>query len=255
MSRIVFWTGPVNLAQAGAGATVPGASRLNIPCTGDGSDGGPTCGTRADSWGTLPGTQPGDELFLGAFSAGGSGLKRFLLHPEARAQTRALMLADATYTDWASPGKPLAPEGFVLFGLDALAGDKMFVATCSASPNKNMPNGSQTLESIRLEIERRSGRTFTEVDPSSLGVSPPPVRAWRLGNNILFADYQMTVPHGGQVGIASQYWQNVLTPWLDGVRPGAPAPENIAMLERGVAAVAGVALGFAVGWWFGKRAS
>jgi hypothetical protein len=241
MSRIVFWTGPVNLNQV-PGATVPGAKAVNVPCTGDGS---PTCGQLADSWGiTIPGTASSDELFFGAFSAGGSALKRLLLHPEVRAQTRAVMLSDATYTDWAAPGKPLPPEGFVVFGLEAIDGPKMMVATASASPNKTLPNGSQTLMSIKDEIERRSGRKFDNV---TLPVSPAPVQAWRLGNVIL-ADYQMTVPHGGQAALAGQFWQKLLVPWL---ASGAEAPEQTLTEEEFgwvVPFVAGATLGFLTTW-------
>jgi peptidoglycan hydrolase-like protein with peptidoglycan-binding domain len=149
----VLWCGPVNLTQV-PGATVPGAFARALPCTADGS---PSCSQIADSWKDADGRRlprllqkvgrdegAVGDLFLGAFSAGGSVIKRLLLHEADRAPIRAVLLADATYTDWASPGNPLAPEGFVLFCLDALHGGKLFVATASASSpgnNKTLPSG------------------------------------------------------------------------------------------------------------------
>ena len=79
----VLWFGPVNLTQV-PGATVPGAYARAMPCVADGS---PSCGQIADSWldgagRRLPrllqkvGRDEGTagDLFLGAFSAGGSAV-------------------------------------------------------------------------------------------------------------------------------------------------------------------------------------
>jgi len=218
----VLWFGPVNLAQV-KGATVPGARARAVICTGNGS---PSCGQMADA------LEDGDglrlpallqregldeaslgELVYGAFSAGGSAVKRLLMHEEDRARVRAVLLADATYTDWAAPGAPLAPEGFVRFCIDALDGDKLFVATASSAPNKSLPSGRETLSAIRKEVETRSGMTFGPYELPAR-ICPRPVRAFRLGNVIL-ADYGAKMLHAAHAtALAAPIWQEILVPWL-----------------------------------------
>ncbi len=261
MSRIVLWTGPVNLMQV-PGATVPGAVILNVQCTGDGT---PNCAQMVDVnasgrslWSVVKDLKPDDEVFIGAFSAGGSVAKRVVLSPEDIAQTRAVMLADATYTSWASSGVPLPPEGFVLFGLAAITGPHFFVATSSSFPNKDLPSGSQTLDAIRKEIERRSGQTFEPITVP--GISPQPVSAWKLGNNV-FLDYQTTIPHADHAKMAPQLWQSVLQPWL---LRGDPAPPPVALQTQGnlmdswgnaIVLGLGIGTGFLIGRWLGRKKS
>jgi len=276
MSRTTIWFGPVNLAQV-KGSVLPSSTALNLQCKGDGA---PSCAQTADAWLASgrrlpkamaalqqPPPAPGDELALGAFSAGGSVVKRLLLAPEDLAPVKVVTLADATYTDWQGPGIPVPPEGFVLYGLDVLAagGSKLFIATASSnapiSKGVALPSGSKTLESIRLAIEARSGQRFS---PTTIpGVSPAPVAAWRLGN-ILFADYQATVPHASHATVlAPQLWQQVVLPWratrppehgssggggagpattpttpVDPVSPPTPGPSLLAALGVFLASVA-----------------
>jgi peptidoglycan hydrolase-like protein with peptidoglycan-binding domain len=247
-SATVFWFGPVNLTQV-PGATVPGAYARALPCTADAS---PTCGQIAESLldgggRRLPrlarrlGRDEGTlgDLFLGAFSAGGSMIKRLLLHEADRAAVRAVLLADATYTDWASPGNPLAPEGFVLFCLEALRGGKLFVATASSSSpgnNRTLPGGAQTIHAIRREVEARSGRMF---EPYELpeGIHQRPVAAFRLGD-IILADYQTSIPHGAHAtSLAAPIWQKILLPWLRASPEAQPAPAPVDDVSSLVAAL------------------
>ena len=230
---IVVWAGPVAKFQV-PGATVPGASEDFIPCLGDKT---PNCPAIAEGWTGGQGRKlPGmlahlgltegevDNIYLGAFSAGGSAWKRLLMHPADREKVKAVMLADATYT---SP--VLEPiEGFVLYGLDALKGDKMFVATASASPNKTYGTGAQVLDATRQEIERRSGVRFQQGGVVSVGTQPD--RLYTAGQSVVFADYGWQGGgHGFHPKIAPQYWQNVLQPWLlagpsSPPEPGTPLP-------------------------------
>jgi hypothetical protein len=220
-AKIVIWSGPVNLSQV-KGATVPGARAYALPCTGNGD---PSCVEIADDFADAEGrrlphlfqqmgiSNQNEDLIFGAFSAGGSMVKRLLLHEADRQQVRAVLLADATYTDWVTPAQPLAPEGFVLFCLDAIVDRKLFVATASSSPNKSLPTGSQTLAAIRKEVERRSGREFASfVLPG--GIEPAPAEAWRLGNVIL-ADFKSKITHTEHATkLAAPMWQRFLLPWL-----------------------------------------
>ena len=264
----VLWSGPFAPFQA-PGATIPGAALASLPCKGDGS---PSCGQIANAMVDAEGRrlpnllrsgliipEPGPpidsedpDLCLGAFSAGGSLVKRVCLSAADRAAIRVVALADATYAGWLPNGQPEAPEGFVLYALDALTGPHLVVATASSSPNGQHPNGSQVLEAIKNEVERRSGLAFEE-GGELVGVDPQPARVWHLGGVVL-ADYQGLVTHGQHATVlAPQIWQNVIAPWLAGeTRPGpretapAPPPEDpwwpnaLALLVAAGAGYAGV---------------
>ena len=244
----VFWLGPVNLMQVD-GATVPGARTVNLTCTGDGSGGTPVCSGRMESKHAggrylpqiIPNLSPTTDVFIGAFSAGGKPVKEMLLaSPEDRAQIRAVMLSDATYAPWVG-NKPEAHEGLVLYALQAIDGPYMFVATASASPNKDLPTGSQVIEALRQEIEARSGRSFEPYQAP--GVSPTPAKGWKLGNVYLF-DHQMDVLHGDHAKVlARQYWQNLLLPWLAGADYATPWLPILALVAAS-----------AVGFWGMRKA-
>ena len=90
---LVVWSGPVAKFQV-PGATVPGAAEHFFGCTGDGFQGSAKCHNLANSWLDGDGRRiprmlaaagmseaDVDNLYLGAFSAGGSIVKRLLLHP------------------------------------------------------------------------------------------------------------------------------------------------------------------------------
>jgi len=229
MSQI-GWAGPVSIAQVGA-TSLPGDHVGVIQCKGDGS---PSCGQMADSWpqaskvasflsaAKLDPSDP-DGVILRAFSAGGSMFKRVLLGDDA-GRVRVVALSDATYTDWASPGNPTPPEGFVRFGLEALKGDRMLVATASSAPNGKMPNGSQTLEALKNEIERRSGVSFRE-GGNIPGMPTQPMRLWTHGSVIL-ADYGNLTTHTQHATkLAAPLWENVIVPWLGGSAPVKPGPQ------------------------------
>jgi hypothetical protein len=158
-----------------------------------------------------------DNLFFGAFSAGGSIVKRALENPDYRAVTTAVHLADATYTGaWLDERNRIAPpiEGFVQYGVDVAqgSGDKLFVATASPVPNKNWPSGVENLQALRREIEKRTGRQFVERS-DFFGVDPGPEHAYQLGNVIL-AEYPLSPLGHNHTKIAGQVWQNIIQPWL-----------------------------------------
>lgn len=248
-NTVVAWFGPVNLAQVGPDAVIPGLKAVNLTCTGDGN---PSCGAIADgfedgSGRRLPnlllskGIDPGADMIIGAFSAGGSVAKRLALNADDREQIKAMMLADATYTTGG------VDEGFVQYALDVLQRtDKMMVATASSAPNKDYPTGIETMAIIRAEVERRAGRAFQAATLPD--VSPAPARVWRLGN-VIFAEFP-NVPHAQHATLlAGQVWQSVLVPWLEAVPalPGQePVPEPLpsSSLWKGLAVLAGAALGY-----------
>lgn len=260
-----LWWGPVNGHQVPLATA--GGPRTFMTCTGDGD---PTCGQQADALADpqgrhLPnlmarlGLPPDQEVVGACFSAGGSAWKRILVSPQDRQQVRALHLADGTYTHW-QDGAPAPAEGFVLYGLDALAGDRLFVATASASPNRDLPNGVQSLLAIEQEITRRSGVAFQDVEaPPGM---PPAARVATAGG-VMFM-YYPEVPHGEQVTrLGPLAWQHVIAPWLAGVRPAGPAPSagvpataeaHEDALVLAAVAVAGAAVAYAIVRALGGRA-
>lgn len=207
----VIWFGPVNGMQV-KGATVDGAKPCFVTCTGDGSDGKPTCGARADAWKDASGRRlpclfqklaieenDVQRLYLGAFSAGGQCVKRIAQSAEDRAKIHAILLSDATYTtEWldrkAGTTKPI--EGFLRFALDCVADGRLFLATASGAPNKEYPSGAQSLDGLRRGIEAAAGCAFEDAmaDPIWQGLRPP-ARAWRL-RNVIFADFAGAYKHG-----------------------------------------------------------
>jgi hypothetical protein len=230
-SDLVVWTGPIYKAQA-PGATVPGAKELWLGCFGDHDPLCPAVGERLrGSYESLLNEAALDpawrgRTFLGAFSAGGSVHKRLLENPEYRQRVTAVMLSDATYTSsWADAKNRVPPpiEGFVLYACDAATrGDKLFVATASPIPNKSWASGVDNLRAIRDEVERRTGRKFTKLE-HFFGVNPAPEAAYQLGGAIL-AEYPLHPIGHAHNKIATQVWQKILWPWLQGGATHPPGP-------------------------------
>lgn len=240
MSELVLWTGPVSKSQVD-GATVEGAKELYLGCRGD-----------QGSWAWCPGLgqalRPAPSLlaaragapsleaiYMGAFSAGGSLLKRLLEEEPYRELTAAVHLADATYTSqWvdASSRIPPAIEGFVRYGVDVAQGpgDKLFIATASPTPNKNWASGVENLLAIEKEIERRTGLKFVERD-DLFGIGPTAERVSQLGN-VVFGYYPGSpLGHAGHTKLAGPLWEQVIQPWvsrgrgpIDGSGPAPPPP-------------------------------
>lgn len=246
MKRAVAWVGPVSAAQV-AGATVPGAPVTIANCTGDGS---PDCSQVGASIGASAGGSivrgllaragvPDGELILGSFSAGHEIAKPALMAASDRALVRAVLLADSTYTSWQSPGVPLPPEGYVRYVIDAIDKPQLFVATSRRSPIGQFPSSDDTVEAIRKEVERRTGRQFERVEGLP-GVALAPETTYRLGNAWL-AIYAPTLGHGEHATkLAPMVWQGMLVPWLAEVDGGASGA-----MGRFVAFAASAAAGWA----------
>lgn len=238
MTDLVVWTGPVYNQQV-PGATVPGAKELWLGCVGDYQPGKAHCPTigrsLAGSLDTLLGKTPvtratlGD-LFFGAFSAGGSIVKRLLMTPDFRDATTAVLLSDATYTSsWVDKGERAAPpiEGFVRYAVDVVngPGDKLLVATASPIPNGQWATGIENLTAMRREIEKRTGKTFRERD-DFWDIEPGPERVWQLGN-VVFAEYPLKPIGHNHTRIAPQVWQKILLPWLNKGKGRLDAPGGV----------------------------
>lgn len=223
MRDAVIWTGPVAFFQV-PGATIEGAYEINEGCFGDRP---PRCMHRVapvDSILGRHGVDPADvsDVVIGAFSAGGSLVKRMMVDPANRERVAAVHLADATYTaSWEDPRarRPPVDEGFVRYALDAIDGPHMLVATASPIPNKTWASGVENLRRLRSEIEERSGRTFERLD-GFFGIDPAPEAAYRLGNVIL-AEYPLEPLGHGHTSIAGQVWDRILLPWLAAGKPRA----------------------------------
>lgn len=234
------WLGPVNLSMV-TGATVPGKPAASVNCCGAPDPKCPplTCPDLAQMYLDPSGRRlpkllqrnglPEDSMIAaGAFSAGGSILKRLCLKAEDRDQIRVCHSADADYEATQGPNGPIYTEGYVLYALEALSSPvKMFVATASANPNKTFGSGIQVITSTRKEIEWRSGKAFELVPGGIPGVTQKPAQLWRLGN-VWIAEYP-DIPHGQHATLlAPQVWKGLILPWLSGIGgepiPGPPEP-------------------------------
>lgn len=226
MKFAVAWVGPVSAAQV-SGATVPDAPMTFVNCTGDGS---PDCSQIGSGIGAAAGGSivrgllakagvPDGQLILGSFSAGHEIAKPALMSAADRALVRAVLLADSTYTSWQSPGVPLPPEGYVRYAIDAIDRPQLFVATSRKSPIGQYPSSDDTVEALRREVERRTGRKFERVDGLP-GVPLKPETTYRLGNAWL-AIYPPSISHGEHATkLAPMVWRGMLLPWLAGADGG-----------------------------------
>jgi hypothetical protein len=259
--RAVIWSGPVDLSQV-KGATLPDAPAKNINCRGKAANvPSPWCNdigpSFLDSDGrTLPklmasvGLPADTEAFLGSFSAGYNIVRPALLDARDRAQVKAVVLSDSTYMSVGGPPS----EGYIRFALDAIGGDKMLIATASDIPGSTgLPTGWDTIEALVAEIEKRSGLKFEDGADLFAGVTPNPVKAYKLGG-IAFGKWPSTGP--GAIShpehatkLAAQAWGTILMPWLTGTKPVPVTPVLPPASEpfdwRWLALVGGAAGGYA----------
>jgi hypothetical protein len=171
---------------------------------------------------TEAGTQDPDDVYFGAFSAGGSLLKRLLENPAYRKMVTGVFLADATYTSsWENAQQRIPPviQGFADYAVDVVnsGGSKIFVATASINPNKTWATGIENLDRIMVDVEEQTGRSFERI-PHFFGVTNPagivPEYVYKLGN-VIFAEFSGNSDFGhGQTKIQDQVWQKILHPWL-----------------------------------------
>lgn len=218
MSDLVFWSGPVAPFQV-PGATVPGAKDVFWGCLGDRDPLCPNIGEQLRHNPTVLLDKAGQpafaDLFLGAFSAGGSVVKRMLEEQHWRDKVTAVHLADATWTSGVKPAPPI--EGLVRYAVDVAngPGDKLFIATASPIANKQWATGHENLDAIQAEVEKRTGRQFVH-RPLLSGMLPPGVEPpviHQLGN-VLLVKMPME-PYGhGHTDFAPMVWQGVIQPWL-----------------------------------------
>jgi hypothetical protein len=266
------WAGPVSAAQV-KGADLPGAEVRFIPCTGDGKP--QTCGDMAAAWKDsdgrilpnllakvkIPPLTDQDELWAGAFSAGGQIWKRVMMAAPDRAQITGAIMSDGGYeAGWVNEHDKIAPfvEGFVLYALDCIADGRLFVWTASNTANVSTlhpgtvyPAGDQVQDATRAEIEKRSGLTFEDVtDRQELwpwgAHLRAPAHVWRL-RNVIFADYGGAYKHPEHATIlAAEVWQSIPQILASGAQPDAGGATSTAgkvgLIALGLAVLGGGAL-------------
>lgn len=237
---LVFWSGPVADFQV-PDATIDGAERFFIGCRGDKGphpycpDYGWQLRSSFDNLIKLSPLQSREELgdlFLGAFSAGGSIIKNITQDPEYRDAITAIYLSDAVWTAaWADAGQRIPPAdlGFVEYAVDVAngPGDKLFIATFSPNPNREFATGHENLESLKAEIEKRTGRQFVLRSSMPGGIEPPlSQEVWQLGN-VVFAKYPSEPLGHGHTKIAGKIFRQIIQPWVDKGKGPIDAPGAI----------------------------
>lgn len=247
MRDVTLWTGPVSNGQV-PGCVAPGSELVTaFTCRNPFKAPIPTCNTMIEEYRDgdrfLPrmlrarGLDPSDvaNVYIGSFSAGHNAVKeRILLSPADRALTKGVLLADSTYTAWRQDNPKFGPypkPGYVAYMLDCLTQPKIFVATAGASTpldsqGNKMPSSSQAMWALADEVERITGKKFTEIDlPSTVTTRPLVAKALRGTNGglIVLADYGGKVDHPEHATIvAPQIWRSVLNPWLGFDECGKP---------------------------------
>lgn len=222
---LLVWAGPIVKYQA-PDAAIVGAKELWLGCRGDVTVKYPHCPKIGEALmgspslllakAGIPSSKLRD-LYLSAFSAGGSVQKRLLQNSDYRKIITSVTLFDASYTaQWRNKAQRIPPPitGYVDYAVDVIEGpgDKLFVATASPSPNGQWATGVENLQAVRREVESRTGLKFQEID--FFGVEPGPEHAYRLGN-VIFAEYPMKPLGHNHPKISGQVYAKIVQPWLD----------------------------------------
>lgn len=235
MADVVLWFGPIGPDEV-AGAGIPGVKSSFWWCHGSKVPWCPQMGQELQN-GSLSvqrttGVSPLDHIYIGAYSAGGSVVKRMLMRDEYLDKTIAVHLADATYTSgWvdAKERLPVVEEGFMRYALDVASsgGSKLLVATASPIPNGQWASGHENLRAMAAAIEKETGRAFVKRS-DFFGVVPLPTEVLQLGN-IVFALYpEPGLGHRHQK-LAKQVWEKIIQPWSKTRTPlGGAGSANLA---------------------------
>ena len=233
MAGLTFWTGPVSYAMT-EGAVVPGTVHKVIECSGatklpyckDVSASMLAGSRRLPTLLSKLGVDGSPPIILAAFSAGGRFVRELITSPEDRLLVKAVMLADATYSDGLDVGgRPTVNQDWVSFGAYCAdtSNGTLWVATAGPNANYGKPTGLETLTELQRQVQERVGRPFEALD-GFYGVSPAPMAAYRLGN-VIFAGYSLEpLHHGGHVGLAAETFSKILVPWLEA---GGILPEDV----------------------------
>jgi hypothetical protein len=268
VSVTVVWCGPFSPKTQAPGATVQGAALGAIVCKG--AAGGPSMAlcpqlaqkiTTIDDLLRIANVPASDTLVLASFSAGHNIVRPLMLDPANRARVDVLYLADSIYGSWKNQEAQTinVPDGYVDFAIDALDAKKLFVATSSNSPNSPFPNGEQSMKALAQAIESRAGQPMQEASALSPEITPQPVGAGQLGGT-LFCDYGGLVTHPEHATkLAPQFFQKVVSPWLEMRSSAAPKPITVASVAGSdnsglVTLAAGTALALLLMRLVGKRA-
>lgn len=220
---ITFWTGPANLSQVGANAVIPGTEAAAIPCVGAYDT--PLCRDLAWSWRDAQGRRlPGlfarlgldegvGDVFLCAFSAGGSLVRALASHPTDREMIRLTYFADATYSDgWAGDRPILTPELLELAEATISSPRRLMVCTAGESPNYGKPSAAQVLDELRRVLEEKYGAFDPE--PVLDRLEPAPVWAARKGNLVLARYGLQPLAHAGHATeLAGRVIPALVVPW------------------------------------------
>lgn len=243
---LTFWTGPANLSQVGPTAVIPGTEAAAIPCVG--GYGEPLCRDLAWSWRDAQGRRlPGlfarlglgdgvGDVFLCAFSAGGSLIRALASNPTDREMVRLTYFADATYSDgWAGDRPILTPELLELAEATISSPRRLMVCTAGESPNYGKPSAAQVLDELRRVLEEKYGPFDPE--PVFDGLEPAPVWSARKGNLVLARYGLQPLVHAGHATeLAGRVIPALVVPWYQagmglptsgGAPPGTMPPGTL----------------------------
>jgi hypothetical protein len=209
------------------------------------------------------------SLGIGGFSAFHGAGNAMLANAEDRARVCYAHLADACFSG-ASGSAPSPPKsGYLAFAREAVAGDKLLVATTNGPWGKDihycwdygdsrgnvcydLTSGAKCIQAVWEEAVGNSAVKTPDVPPGA----PPPTNAYQCGNFLWF-HYEDGAgtgdPHGVHASMATAYIQYFGAPWMaqrsfPGVSrgSGSSTAAKIAYVLGGAAAVAG-------GWWAWDR--
>lgn len=262
MTDLVFFAGPVVVTEAHKRIDWRGRDVKIIPIVGSGSS---TFEQLAESLRDKNGRiLPNllkkyaagisvDQIAFAAYSAGWGLLTKIAEVDEDRKQITAMILSDACFSggnpNTGQGGTPKA--GYVKFGVDAMNGSRLMVATTANTSDGSYLTGRQSWELVWNAVRRTC---FCEPRKIHTGIKPAPSGGWfELGNAFYWGDYTKPgsgpgagsdITHAAHNDLSAAVWQEFLAPWLAGA-----LSRQILKVAFGAA----LAIGIASVYWAVKR--
>jgi hypothetical protein len=234
MTDLVFFAGPVIVTEAHKRIDWRGRDVKIIPIVGEGSSNFEALAeSLRDKQGRIlpnllkkyaPGIQPA-QIALCAYSAGWGLLNKIAEVDEDRKQVTAMILSDACFSagNMATGQGGTAKAGYVKFGIDAMNGSRLFVATTANTSPGSYLTGRQSFELVWNAVRKTC---FCEPRVVKQSISPAPSGGWHeLGNAFYWGDYTKPgsapgqgsdIGHADHNAMSAAVWQEFLSPWLAG---------------------------------------
>lgn len=234
MTDVVFFAGPVILKPAFKQIDWLGRDVKIVPIEGAGSSyfaelaeslrdrSGRILPTLVQRY--APGVEI-DKIAFAAYSAGHGLLNKLGDNDADRPHIDAMILSDATFNAFSTPAK----RGYVKYGIDAAAGNCLFVSTTANTTGGTHMTGRDSWQLVWDAVSEQTGSWSRQVSPRA----PVPEASggwWKMGSKLYWGSYTQPnspptqgndLTHEQHHDLAPAVWQAYLAPFFAG-RLGVP---------------------------------